>query len=132
MNKDKGIKILLVDDEPDFTQPLEFWLNSKGYTVMTAREGKSALKIIKEKAPDVVFLDLKMPVMDGIETLRNIRKFNKDLPVIIITVEYTNDEKFAEANKLGSSGFFPKKGSFEELESIIEVALRTHKTLKDK
>ncbi|MFH1867905.1 MAG: response regulator [Candidatus Omnitrophota bacterium] len=132
MSKSKGVKILLVDDEPDFTQPIEFWLKSKGYTVLIAREGKSALEIIKADSPDMVFLDLKMPVMDGIETLRNIRKFNTDLPVIIITVEYANDKKFEEANKLGSSGFFPKKGSFEELESIIGVTLRTHKTLKDK
>lgn len=132
MVENKGIKVLLVDDEVDFTQPIEFWLKSKGYTVAVAHEGKSALKAVKENTPDIIFLDLKMPVMDGIETLRRIRDIDKQLPVVIITVEYTNDKKFAEANRLGSSGFFPKKGSFEELENTIEVTLRTHKRLKDK
>jgi DNA-binding NarL/FixJ family response regulator len=71
-----------------------------------------------------------MPVMDGIETLRHIRKFDKRLPVIIITVAYTDRDKMTEANKLGSSGFFPKKGTFDELERLIEVSLRAHKKLK--
>lgn len=127
--KDK-IRVMLVDDEADFTQPLAFWLKSKGYAVTVAPEGKSALGLIEKDKPDIVFLDLRMPVMDGIETLRRIREFDKRLPVIIVTVEYANEEKFAKAKKLGSSGFFPKKGSFEELQRLIETTLRTHKDIK--
>ena len=106
---EKKIKILVVDDEIDFTQPMAFWLESRGYSVAVAPDGKSAIELIKKDKPDIVFLDLKMPVMDGIETLRRIRKFNRKLPVIIITVEYANEQKFEEAKKLGTSGFFPKK-----------------------
>ena len=124
-------KILLVDDEDCFIQPIEYWLKSKGYDVRVASNGQAAIDMVKDSRPDIMFLDLKMPIMDGIETLRNIRMFDKDLPVIIITVEYANEEKFSEARELGSSGFFPKKGSFEELESMISVTLRTHKDLKD-
>ena len=127
---EKKLKVLLVDDEIDYTQPMAFWLESKGYSVTVAPDGRSAIELIKKDEPDIVFLDLKMPVMDGIETLRNIRGFNKNLPVLIITVEYANEEKFKEAKKLGTSGFFPKKGSFEELERIIEVTIKTHKRLK--
>ena len=127
---EKKLKVLLVDDEIDYTQPMAFWLESKGYSVTVAPDGRSAIELIKKDEPDIVFLDLKMPVMDGIETLRNIRGFNKNLPVIIITVEYANEEKFEEAKRLGTSGYFPKKGSFEELERIIEVTLKTHKRLK--
>lgn len=97
---------------------------------MVAYNGKSAIQLVKENTPDIVFLDLKMPGIDGVETLRRIRKFNKELPVIIVTVEYSNEKKFAEAKKLGSSGFFPKKGDFKGLEKTIEVTLRTHRKLK--
>jgi len=124
-------KILLVDDEDCFIQSIEYWLKSKGYNVRVASNGQTAIDMIKNSRPDIVFLDLRMPIMDGIETLRNIRTFDRDLPVIIITVEYTNEEKFEEARELGSSGFFPKRGSFEELENIINVTLRTHKHLQN-
>ncbi len=127
--KDK-IRVMLVDDETDFSKPVAFWLESKGYSVTVAPEGETALELIEKSRPDIIFLDLRMPVMDGIETLRRIRKFDKQLPVIIVTAEYANENKFAEARKLGSSGFFPKKGSFEELEKIIETTLRTHRDIK--
>jgi len=125
----RKIKVLLVDDDSEFTQPVAFWLQSKGYEVESAPEGKSAIDRIKMNKPDIVFLDLRMPVMDGIETLRHIRKIDKWLPVIVITMAYAEKNKFAEAERLGISGFFPKKKSFEELGRMIEVTLRTHKNL---
>lgn len=126
----KKIKVLLVDDEAEFTEPLTYWLEAKNYSVEVAPEGKSALKLMKRSKPDIVFLDLRMPVMDGIETLQHIRKLDKQLPVIIITVAYADKEKFTQAKKLGCSGFFPKKGTFKELGKLVEVTLRTHKKLK--
>ena len=122
-------RVLLIDDEVDYTEPIRFWLQSKGYLVTDAPSGQEGIEIIKQGLADIVFLDLKMPVMDGIETLKRIRKINKDLPVIIVTVEWANEAKFAQARKLGSSGFFPKKGSFEDMENIIETTLRIHKRL---
>jgi CheY-like chemotaxis protein len=129
---EKKIKILLVDDELDYVRPIAFWLESKGYLVMTAQNGQAGLDTIKKDRPDIVFLDLKMPVMDGIETLQRIRKTDKEIPIIIVTVEYANYVKLEQADKLGISGFFPKKGSFEEMESMIEATLRTHKNLKNR
>lgn len=124
------IKILLVDDEPDFLVPIAFWLNSKGYEVAVASNGEKAINMIKkEKKPAVVFLDINMPGMDGLETLKKIRKFDKELSVIMITA-YADEEKFSLAKKLNTSGFFPKGGSLEELQKTIEVTLRTHKKLK--
>lgn len=122
-------QVLLVDDEADFLVPITFWLKSKGYSVSVATSGEKAIKIIKEEKPDLVFLDINMPVMDGLETLRRIRKFDKDRSVIMVTA-YADEEKFTEARKLQTSGFFPKGGSLEEMQKIIEVTLRTHKKLK--
>lgn len=129
---EKKTKVLLVDDEADFTEVVSLWLVSKGYSVDVAGDGMTAIEMIKEKKPDIVFLDLNMPVMDGIQTLQRIRKFSKKLPIIIVTVAHEDEERFFKAQKLGTSGFFPKTGSLERLVELIELTLRRLKTLKQK
>jgi CheY-like chemotaxis protein len=121
---DHSIQVLVVDDEPDFLKSIQFWLVSKGYQVNQATSGKSALKMIKQGRQDVVFLDVVMPGMDGIEILRRIRSFNTTLPVILLTVENVDENRFAAANTLGISGLFPKGGSLTQLGEVLEVALR--------
>lgn len=122
-------RILVVDDEADFTQPMSFWLESKGYSVTVAHDGQSALKIVKENPPDIIFLDLNMPVMDGATTLKKIREFNKDISVIIISA-YVDDKRITDATPYGISGVFYKGADFTESLSLLEAALRTHKKLK--
>ena len=123
------IQILLVDDESDFLEPISFWLKAKDYSVMLAYNGKEAIKLIKSAHPDIVFLDIKMPKMDGIETLTQIRELNKELPVIMLTA--CGDEKSLSAmQQLGIDGFFPKKADFAYLANILETTLRRHKKLK--
>ena len=119
--------ILLVDDEPDFLEPVAFWLEAKGYYVRKAHDGKEAIVLMKQEVPDIVFLDINMPVMDGIEALKHIRsKYNK-LPVVMITAE---PEKFPVLQELGISGFFPKGGSLEQLEQLLEPIIRIHARMK--
>jgi CheY-like chemotaxis protein len=127
--ENKKITVLVVDDEADFRQLMTFWLESKGYAVLSAADGKSAIALIKEKKPDIVFMDLRMPVMDGAEAIKRIRKFNKSLPIIIISA-YVDDPKAKEASSLGISGVFYKGKDFSEGLSLLESALRTHKELK--
>jgi CheY-like chemotaxis protein len=123
------IKVLLVDDEEDFRKLLAFWLKSRGYSVITASNGEEALKLAREQSPDLVFMDLNMPVMDGTDALKHLREFNKDVPVIIISA-YVDDRKAKEAMELGISGVFYKGKDFQEGLSLLEAALRTHKQLK--
>lgn len=123
------IKVVLVDDESDFVEPMAFWLKSKGYTVLTAGNGKEGIKVIKEHSPHIVFLDINMPVMDGFATLKEIRQFDTALPVIIISA-FVNDPRLSEANKLGISGVFYKGSDFNEGMVLLETVLRTHKSLK--
>lgn len=127
----KKIQVLVVDDEDDFRHLMAFWLKSKGYSVIAAPDGKSAIRLVKEETPDIIFLDLRMPSMDGADTLKEIRSFNKDIPAILITA-YVNDPKTSEALSHGISGVFYKGEDFEELLPLLEAALRTHKKLKSK
>jgi len=126
---EKEIKVLLVDDENDFTQPMAFWFGSKGYYVIVASDGESGVKLIKEKSPDVVFLDLNMPGMDGIQTLKKIREFNKEIPVIIVSA-YTDQLKIDQVSSYGVSGVFYKGEDFNQGLSLLESTLRRHKKLK--
>jgi len=127
--EEKAIKCLLVDDEEDFRELMQFWLKSKGYTVVSACEGKTAVELAKAENPDVIFMDLNMPIMNGTEAVKNIREFNKDVPIIIISA-YVDDRKAKEAMQYGISGIFYKGKDFQEGLSLLEAALRTHKQLK--
>lgn len=121
--------IMVVDDEIDFNYMMSYWLKAKGYNVISKSNGVEALEVIKKNPPDMVFLDIAMPLMDGLETLKKIREANKDLPVIMITAFGTQDRMDA-CQKLGVSGFFAKEENFDSLLNIIDTVLRLHKGLK--
>ena len=124
----KDIRILLVDDEDGFRRPMEFWLKAKGYQVIGVNNGANALTQIERERPTIVYLDMKMPGMNGIETLAKIRENDKTLPVIMITAYGTpNDMKAAEA--LGVSGFFMKDDDFASAAKLIVIALETSNLL---
>ena len=125
-----SVRVLLVDDAVDFLEPVSFWLQSKGYQVATANNGQEALDEIKRQVPNIVFLDINMPGMNGLEALKRIRAQYGNLPVIMVTAAYQNEQYFAEANKLGISGFFPKSNSLPDLTRMIEMTLRVHQRMK--
>jgi len=123
----KKFNILLVDDEQDFLDPIAFWLESKGYSVRTANDGARALTLMDEETPDIILLDINMPVMNGVVTLQNIRKKHSKLPVIMITAEL---EQLPILSDMGISGFFPKGGTLEQLEQLLEPVIRIHAKMK--
>ena len=122
-------KVLLVDDEADFRQLLQYWLTSKGDSVITADNGEAAVTLTREQSPDIILLDLNMPVADGATALKKIREFNKDVPVIIISA-YVDDRRAKEAMQSGISGVFYKGKDFQEGLTMLEAVLHTHKKLK--
>ncbi len=124
-----NIRVLLVDDEKDFLEMMGFWLKQQGYTVQTVLDGESAVKLVREGATDIVFLDINMPGLDGIETLRRIREFNAGIPIIMVTA-FGTEERIKESQNLGISGFFPKDKDFLEAATMIETVLKTHKGLR--
>lgn len=125
---EKKIKVLLVDDEADFTTAMAFWLQSKGYSILVANEGLRAVEMAKSDKPDIIFLDLNMPVMDGAETLKKIREFDTEVPVIIISA-YLDDRRAEQVNQYSISGMFYKGSDFSEGLALLETILRRHKKL---
>ena len=124
---EKKFSILLVDDEPDFLNPIASWLEGKGYEVRLAPDGKECIAFIEQALPDIVFLDVNMPVMNGIDTLKHIRQHYDNLPVIMITAE---SDKLPMLDEMGISGFFPKGGTIEQIEQLLEPLIRIHAKMK--
>jgi len=124
---EKPISVLLVDDESDFVEPVAFWLRSRKYDVCTARNGREAIQKIKSTAPDIVFMDINMPGMNGLDALKNIRMFDKTLPVIMVTAAYCNEKYLETANELGIAGFFAKNYTFDQLVQMIHSTLKSRR-----
>jgi len=114
--------ILIVDDEPSILQSLSGLLSDEGFEVMTASNGYEALKIIDAESPDLVLLDIWMPGIDGIETLKEIKKENPFIQVIIITGHGTI-ETAVKATKLGAFDFIEKPLSIDKVIVTINNAL---------
>jgi two-component system nitrogen regulation response regulator NtrX len=114
--------ILIVDDEPSILQSLGGLLSDEGFDVLTASNGYEALKVIGLESPDLVLLDIWMPGIDGIETLKEIKKENPFIPVIIITGHGTI-EAAVKATKLGAFDFIEKPLSIDKVIVNINNAL---------
>ena len=114
--------ILLVDDEPSILRTLSGLLSDEGFEVKTASNGYEALKFIDAESPDLVLLDIWMPGIDGIETLKEIKKDNPFIQVVIITGHGTI-ETAIKATKLGAFDFIEKPLSIEKVIVAINNAL---------
>jgi two-component system nitrogen regulation response regulator NtrX len=114
--------VLIVDDEPSILQTLSGLLSDEGFEVSTAVNGYEALKIIDAESPDLVLLDIWMPGIDGIETLKEIKKDNPHIQVIIITGHGTI-ETAVRATKLGAFDLIEKPLSIDKIILAINNAL---------
>lgn len=117
----KGSKILLVDDEVVFTENMSKLLKSRGYMVKAVNEGNSAVEVLENDNFDVVVLDLKMPGMDGIQTLKEINRLGIFTEVLILTGHGSIDTAM-EAIKLGAYDYLVKPCEIDELIEKIEGA----------
>lgn len=96
-------KVLVIDNEEDIREILRERLEAREYRVLTAESGEEGLEAIAKEEPDLIFLDLKMPEMDGLEVLRKLPDPDR-LPVIMITA-YGSVEEAVEAMKQGAFDF---------------------------
>lgn len=119
--------ILIVDDEAVIRDIFDKILTTNSnYSILTASNGKEALEICREDSPDLIFTDLKMPVMSGMEFLTELRKFNQTVPVVIVSA-HGEMEDVIEALRLGASNYLMKPNDISMLHSIAEKLLRVKK-----
>jgi two-component system KDP operon response regulator KdpE len=117
--------ILVVDDEPQIRRALRTSLEAHGYQVRTASNGTEAIEVAAQAAPDLVFLDLGLPDLDGTQVIERVRSFS-DVPVIVISVRDRQTDK-VEALDAGADDYVMKPFAMEELLARLRAALRrTH------
>jgi CheY-like chemotaxis protein len=117
------VKILCVDDDPEFLRILGRMLEEKGYEVYLAESGKKALEILKNVSPDLILLDIMMPELDGWETLKEIRSTGNKAPVIMITIMYAIEDR-EKSFEHGADAHVPKPIKKVQLFKTIEWVLK--------
>lgn len=116
-------RILVVDDEPGIRTLFSFMLGAKGYDVRTAGSGEEALESIRGGPFDLVFLDIRMPAMDGLGALRALKALRPDIPVVMMT-GYAVEQLLNEAMREGASGYLRKPFTVDELLGSIDKVLQ--------
>ena len=113
-------KVLIVDDEPEVRQVLQEFLSGRGYDVLVAESGSEALSVLGVDQPDLVLLDVTMPGMDGVETLRRIVARPQPVTVIMVTA----NADIATTSKLlamGAVDYIPKPFDLDYLDQAVSI-----------
>jgi two-component system response regulator AtoC len=114
-----GLKVLIADDEEDVVEVLRDRLEAYGFTVLTAGTGWEALETLATEPVDGIFLDVKMPELDGLAALDEIRRRDRQIPIIILTAS-SNHHAAADALARGANAFVLKPFEWDELKATIE------------
>jgi DNA-binding response OmpR family regulator len=115
-------RILVVEDEPEFSDLLALWTSRAGYDTVTASSGAEALRQFYERHPDLVILDVALPGMDGWQVIERIREFSR-VPILLVTARSSEADK-VRGLKLGADDYITKPLSLPELMARVEAALR--------
>ena len=119
----KKAKILVVDDEELIRWSFQKELSKHGYEILTAESGEDAVEVLKENLPDLVLMDVKMPGMDGLETLKEMQKIKDDVLAIMMTSAATVENAVKAMKVRSVVDYLCKPVDMEEMEIIIEKAL---------
>lgn len=116
--------VLVVDDQNDNVVLVSLWLQNLGYRVVTAVDGESAVEVARLAMPQLILMDIAMPVMDGLDATRRIRQtpLISDLPVIFLTAFDTKEFR-RKAGDAGGDGYLTKPINFERLSKLILTLL---------
>ena len=114
--------VLIVEDESNIRDILSMYLEQEGFKVEKAQNGSEGLRVFKKVNPDLVLLDIMMPVMDGIEMLRELRTFSKT-PVIMLTAKTDMSDKI-EGLEVGADDYITKPFEMREVMARVKAVLR--------
>ena len=118
----KKVRILVAEDEPRYIWAIQTNLEARGYEVLTASDGQQAVQLAADAQPDLVLLDIKMPILNGYEACRRIREFST-VPIIMITAMAEETNKVLGLD-LGADDYVTKPFSVPELLARVRAALR--------
>lgn len=124
-------KILIIEDESKISRFLELELTYEGYEVLTAADGRKGLDLALSEEPELIILDLMLPVMSGIEVCRRIRQVNKNVAIIMLTAKDDVSDKVMGLD-MGANDYMTKPFAIEELLARIRVALKRDRTEVEK
>lgn len=115
--------ILIVDDNISLCKTMSLILRRKGYAVTTAQDGPEAVSQVRERPFDMIFMDIKMPIMDGVETYKRIRSIRPEAAVVMMTA-YTVEDLVEKALQEGAYAIIYKPLDIEEVLQLIQEILR--------
>ena len=117
-------KILIVEDEKDIVEMIEYNLKKEGYTILSVMKGEDAVSLAKRERPDLIILDLMLPGIDGFETCKLLKsnEITEQVPIIMLTAKSQEADKVAGL-ELGADDYITKPFSPRELLARIKVAL---------
>ncbi|MDX1520160.1 MAG: response regulator transcription factor [Anaerolineae bacterium] len=117
------VRILVVDDEPNIREVVELYLRREGFEVEVAADGAAALAAIERKIPDLIVLDLMLPLVGGIQVTRALRQGDIDIPIIMLTAKGNESDRIAGL-ELGADDYVTKPFSPKELVARVKAVLR--------
>ncbi|MDK2802612.1 MAG: response regulator transcription factor [Oscillospiraceae bacterium] len=123
-------KILIVDDDKNICELLKLYLENEGYNITTAFDGNSALEKFKEINPDIILLDVMMPVKDGLEVCKEVRK-TSNIPIIMLTAKGETFDKVLGL-ELGADDYIVKPFDTKEVTARVKAVLRRRSSLETK
>ena len=118
-----GIKVLVAEDDPNLATILKAYLTQKGYQVLLATDGQVALDYFKQDEVDACILDIMMPTKDGFAVAKEIRRFDKKVPIIFLSAKTLEADKL-KGFEIGCDDYITKPFSMEELIARLNATLR--------
>ncbi len=114
-------RILLIDDEPAQIISIKSFLKRRKYSVLSANSGSEGMKIIEEGNIDLIFTDFRMPDISGLDVVRAVKRFNPEIPVVVITA-FSDTEDAVKVMKEGAFDYLSKPVNLDELEALVKKA----------
>jgi CheY-like chemotaxis protein len=120
VNKEACLTVMVVDDNEDLREMLRYMVERLGYRVVEAENGREAIEIVRHKCPDLILMDLSMPVMDGLAATRLLRQMEEvsHVPIVAITAN-RREQSQAEALAAGCNEYLIKPVNFHQLHSLL-------------
>ena len=112
--------VLIVDDDNGIIETLQYLLLNEGYDVVSARNGLDAINQYKQDKPDIVLMDIKMPIMNGFNAFFIIKEFDKEAKIVLTSSYAIDNEEYQHAKKLGLVGLLSKPFTIEKIVKMID------------